>query len=372
MSGTYLLLRRAINHKLSYRGLIPPAPPINLTLSVTNRCDSRCRTCGIWKQKKGDTNELSLDEIEKTLKTIGPVYFFNISGGEPFLRNDLHEIVSLGIRHLSPKIIHIPTNGINPEKIESTLRAILLMTRNLKNEIPIAVKPSFDGVGIDHDSIRGVSGNYDRLLDTIERLKLLKTEFPNLSLGLGTVVSRLNIDNLPQITKKVNELKVDSYINEIAEERAEMSGQEIDITPDPDQYEKAMLHFKEEIRGQLARSRGLVKISQAFRLLYYDLAPKILREKRQIIPCYAGISNAHISADGEIWPCCTLGDEFSLGQLRQNDYDFMKIWHSDQARKIRMHIKNKKCFCPLANQSYANLLYHPSSAFKALLALITK
>ena len=92
------------------------------------------------------------------------------------------------------------------------------------------------------------------------------------------------------------------------------------------------------------------------RLVYYELAPKILREQRQVIPCYAGISNVHINFDGEVWPCCVLGYDKPMGNLRDSNYDFHKILNSDQAREVKEYIKNKNCVCPLANQWYSNIL----------------
>ena len=93
ISSAYHLLPRYLNNKLAMHGLLKPAPPINVTFSVTNLCNSKCRTCSIWKvypeHRIQLQEELTLEEIEKVFQTIGTIYFFNISGGEPFLRKDL-------------------------------------------------------------------------------------------------------------------------------------------------------------------------------------------------------------------------------------------------------------------------------------------
>ena len=75
-----------------------------------------------------------------------------------------------------------------------------------------------------------------------------------------------------------------------------------------------------------------------------------------MIPCYAGISNIHLNYNGEVWPCCVLGYDKAIGNLRDSNYDFQKILNSDQAREVKEYIKNKKCACPLANQWYSNIL----------------
>ena len=108
------------------------------------------------------------------------------------------------------------------------------------------------------------------------------------------------------------------------------------------------------------------RINNAFRLVYYDLAIKIMDQKTQVIPCYAGISNAHMSPYGDIWPCCTLGYEMSMGNIRDYNYDFGSLWNSSDAKKIRKYIKEKKCYCPLANQTYSNILMNMLSLVKVL------
>lgn len=101
------------------------------------------------------------------------------------------------------------------------------------------------------------------------------------------------------------------------------------------------------------------------RVVYYDIAGRILKEKRQVIPCYAGVSNVHINYDGGVWPCCVLGYDKQMGNLRDYDYDFQKLWHSDRAKEVRRYIREKNCACPLANQGYSNLLLHFPSLWKA-------
>ena len=128
---TYLkeLGPKMLRYRLARRGLVLPGMPINLTFSVTNVCQSRCKTCSIWElykeqpQKKND--ELTLEEIEKIFRSMGHIYVFNISGGEPFLRSDITEIIKAACHHLSPGVVHIPTNAIAQELIERKTKEIL-------------------------------------------------------------------------------------------------------------------------------------------------------------------------------------------------------------------------------------------------------
>ncbi len=354
------LLPKTINYRFVRKALIKPANPITLTFSVTNMCQSRCKTCKIWelylKHPEKRKEELTLNEIEKIFESMGHIYFFNISGGEPFLRQDLPKIVELACKYLTPAIIHIPTNALMPKCIEKTTKEILGIIDTFRSNAPLTVKPSIDGIGELHDEIRGVKGNFDKLMETIERLLRVQRENKRLHVELGTVVSNFNVDHLDEIEDYVHSLGVESYRNEIAEQRTEFYNIDDPITPSAETYEKLIRRFSNKIKENTNSKRKLARITEAMRLVYYELVPKILREQRQVIPCYAGISNVHINFDGEVWPCCVLGYDKPMGNLRDSNYDFHKILNSDQAREVKEYIKNKNCVCPLANQWYSNIL----------------
>ena len=108
--------------------------------------------------------------------------------------------------------------------------------------------------------------------------------------------------------------------------------------------------------GNLKNKKSLAKTTESMRLVYYDLVVKILREKKQVIPCYAGISNIHLNYDGNIWPCCVLGYAHSMGNIRDYDFDYDALYNSQKAKEVRKYIKEGNCYCPLANQSYSNMI----------------
>ncbi len=357
----------AITGWLCKHGLAKPPHPINVTFSVTGNCQSRCKTCYIWKKNehKPVTTDLDLETIERLFRSIGWTYFFNVSGGEPFLRKDLTEIVRLACKHLRPAVIHIPTNAIMPERIEETTRNILEI---IKEEAPgtlLTIKPSFDGIGKQHDEIRGIPGNFNKLLDTLERLKALRGRYQYLHVGVGTVVSRFNQDSLEEIIAYAGTLGVNTYINEIAEEREEFFNLGSGITPDANSYRKIMLIFKKNVRTSMKSMKLLSRITTAMRLVYYDLAADILKENKQVIPCYAGILNVHVNSDGGIWPCAVLAYNGQMGKVGDNS-EFLEIWNSKEASKVRKSIKAGECACPLANQAYSNILMNPRSLMKAI------
>ncbi len=111
---------------------------------------------------------------------------------------------------------------------------------------------------------------------------------------------------------------------------------------------------------------GVLKLIQAVRLKYYDLAIEELKQKRQIIPCYAGFASCQITPYGDVWPCCTLAYEAVMGNLRDFNYNFRKLWRSNQSNKIRKTIKEGLCNCPMANIHYTNILCSINMMIKLL------
>ena len=102
--------------------------PLNLTVSVSYRCNSRCKTCNVYERK---VKEFSLEEFDRAFQSIGSApYWVTISGGEPFLRNDLPGIVESAVEYLKPSIIHLPTNAIATDRILSHTEKILEMLKD--------------------------------------------------------------------------------------------------------------------------------------------------------------------------------------------------------------------------------------------------
>ena len=363
------LLPKMPNFYLARSGWAKPQMPITLTYSVTNACQSRCKTCNIWeiypKGWQSRKTELTLEELEQLFKSIGHVYFFNISGGEPFLRSDLPEIIGLAIDHMTPRILHSPTNALAPRRIEKMVTQICegMIKRNYTH-VPLTIKPSYDGIGEDHDFVRGIPGNFDKLVDTVERLKGLAKEYPFLHVEVGTVISNFNKHKIDEISDFAHSLGVESYRNEIAEQRAEFCNVGDPITPSAEEYRELIETFSARIRRNLRRKRMYARVTESFRLVYYQYVVRILAEKRQVLPCYGGITNVHLTPHGDVWPCCVLGYERSMGNVRNFDLDMMKLLHSAQAEKVRKFIADDGCACPLANQSYSNILMSPVAMAK--------
>lgn len=343
------LARAPIYHLARRTRRINPLP-MNLTFSVSYRCNSRCQTCNVWRKRVQD---FSLEEYEQTFRKLGKApYWLTFSGGEPFLRPDLIEIVLASYRHCRPGIINIPTNGLLVDRVVAGVE-------RLTREAPrasIVINLSLDGVGERHDQIRGVPGNYARLRETYAGLRAL--DAPNLTIGIHSVISQLNIDDFIPLREHVRqELRPDSFITELAEERVELDTIGLDITPPVERYAAVVDQLVADIDAET--TDGVAGIAQAFRRHYYRIAQRTLQEQRQVLPCYAGVASAHIAPNGDVWTCCIRAEP--IGSLRETSYDLRPIWASPRADELRGSIARGECHCPLANAAYSSMLSDPPS-----------
>jgi MoaA/NifB/PqqE/SkfB family radical SAM enzyme len=351
-----MVIKKLISNK-SYKLFgFPKNFPMNLTLGLSYNCNSRCKTCNIWKIRNFE-NEFKLVEFEKVFKKIGKgkLYLLILTGGEPFLHKNLVEIAALGEKYCEPSSIVIPTNCILGLNIVPKVKEIL----NQCKKSHITINISVDGIGEKHDEIRGIPGNFKRAMDVYKELKLMEKQHKNFDVSLHTVISKFNYKEFENIYNELIKLKPHNYITEIAEKRVELNTIGSDITPNYEEYSKAI----DVLINEISKQKNL-SLKQSLRLEYYKTVKKIIKEKRQIVPCYAGIASAQIDPTGEVWFCCVRAE--SIGNLRDVDYDLMRLWYNDKAKKQRKSIANKECYCPLASANYTNLSLDPISATKVI------
>ena len=129
--------------------------------------------CGV-----SPNHDMTVEEWDKVFANLGRTPFYiTFTGGEPFLRRDLDEMVISAYKHCRPSVITIPTNGLLTDRIVERVDRIC-------RECPtsqIGINLSLDGVGEEHDDIRGVPGNWDKSMATWKKLKELQKSRPNWS-----------------------------------------------------------------------------------------------------------------------------------------------------------------------------------------------
>ena len=165
--------------------------PVGCVVAVTYRCSARCLMCDIWKRPREARPELAAEDyrwLPASLRSI------NVSGGEPFLRDDLVDVVRVMQETCARARIVISTNGLAPDRIE---RAAAAMNR-------IAVRVSVDAVGAAHDRARGVEGAYGLAIETVRRLKALGIR----DLGLAATSMESTAGELEAVERLAGEMGV--------------------------------------------------------------------------------------------------------------------------------------------------------------------
>lgn len=170
------------------RGLIKRGLPLQLVYFVTGECNLRCKHCFyVTNHNKRKKEELSLDEIKKIFSKREKFLWISLTGGEPFLRDDLVQIAEI-ICNNKINNLSIPTNGQLPQKI--FLATLKILKRCPQTYVTITL--SLDGFPQTHNLIRGTRSAFQNVICTFEKLKCLKNKFKNFGLSIQTTLSSLN------------------------------------------------------------------------------------------------------------------------------------------------------------------------------------
>ena len=334
-----------------FRAAGRPRPlPVSLALSVTHRCNARCKTCDV---AGGLHPEMDLEQWHRIFDSMGraPVWV-TITGGEPFLRKDLDELCRALVKRSKPRFVTLATNGSATGRINYVVRA-------LAKEFPATeflANISLDGIGAAHDEMRGLPGSFDAALATFHALNDSRPD--NLHVAFHTAVSKYNIAGIRDLIVYAREFNPDAHVFEPAQARAELNVEHNSPAPDVEAFEELLPALKAEARRGRGGPTELAR--RGVRGHYYDLALGVMREQKQVIPCYAGFSSAHIAPHGEVWACCTLAQ--SMGNLQEINYDFPSLWRSRKAARVRAPIAAGRCHCTMANAMFTSMLFDPRTA----------
>ena len=136
------------------------------SIIVTYRCNAKCNMCEVWNYPTKLSEEIGID----TIKKLPDMFFCNITGGEPFVREDLPDIVDV-LQKKSRRIV-ISTNGCFTDRIIA-----------LSKKYPeVGIRISIEGMPKTNDSIRGIPGGFDKVLDTLLQLLSMGRK----DIGFGT------------------------------------------------------------------------------------------------------------------------------------------------------------------------------------------
>jgi Fe-coproporphyrin III synthase len=322
-----------------------PRPLKLVIFFITSACNARCRTCFYWEElnRRGD---LTWDEIEKLSRSMPPFSDLWLSGGEPMLRKELPEILHLFYVNNRIRWTNLPINGLLPERTAEWVARICAENPELQLDLNVAL----DGLGEMQDSIRGVPGNFEKTLQTLEGLQPCRQRFPNLRVNINTVVCAENFDCVTEIAVYVwNNCAVDGhYFNIIRGGAKEQALKHIPVERLPALYREVQKVYARYAPRAVRRGRGLgKKLAEAYyagTLAFHNKVQLANLESPHAWPmrCTASETSLVIDYNGDV-RACELRSK--LGNLRDFDCDFAEFWAALPRVEEAARITQDQCWC---------------------------
>ncbi len=322
---------RGVKYQLAGRLYLPK--PAHAALHVTRRCNSRCIMCSDWKRRDGD-RELTITEIEEIFKNplFSSLEAIALTGGEPTIKENLVEIAQTVLK-CRPQIkeMLLFTNGLEPDLVLKKVQEILsLPNYRLLERFTISI--SLDGYGEVHERVRRFPHAFDRVVESVKRLKELQQKTP-IHLCSTCVVQPLNLDSLTTVAGLGRELQLPINFIPVWVSNAPLEEGAEEDTLRLTQRHLAQLKplLEHQLKPHLTLSNTILWQE------YYRMARGGLRR----LPCFLLHGNVYIDSDGTMY-MCSADDSLVYGNVRQKPPD--EIWCSEEARAVRE--KAKKDLCP--------------------------
>ena len=282
---------------------------LNGTVIVTYRCNARCTMCNRYKAPSKPDEEISIETIKKLPK----MYFTNITGGEPFIREDLPDIVR-ELYKKSDRIV-ISTNGFFTDRIIK-----------LCEEFPnVGIRISIEGLEETNNKIRGLADGFNKGYSTLK--KLVKMKHPDV--GFGMTVQDANAKDLVALYEKANELGMEFATASLHNSFYFVEAKNI--------IKDRMMVAKEfeKLVNRLLESNSPKKWFRAY--FNHGLINYIFGQKR-LLPCDMSFDTFFIDPYGDVMPCNGTKDKEVMGNLNEETWD--ELWNSEQAEKVRRKVRH--------------------------------
>ena len=282
---------------------------LNGTVIVTYCCNARCTMCNRYKCPSKPEEELSIETIKKLPK----MYFTNITGGEPFIREDLSEIVR-ELYKKSDRIV-ISTNGFFTDRIIK-----------LCEEFPnVGIRISIEGLEETNNKIRGLEDGFNKGYLTLK--KLVEMKHPDV--GFGMTVQDANAKDLVPLYELSNELNMEFATASLHNSFYFVEAKNIikDRLMVAENFEKLI--------NRLLESNSPKKWFRAY--FNHGLINYIFGQKR-LLPCDMAFDTFFIDPYGDVMPCNGTKEKEVMGNLNEQTWE--ELWNSEQANAVRTKVRN--------------------------------
>lgn len=284
------------------------AKKLNGTVIVTYRCNARCTMCNRYKAPSRPEEEISVETIRK----LPPMYFTNITGGEPFIREDLKEIVR-ELYKKSDRIV-ISTNGFFTDRIVE-----------LCKEFPqVGIRISIEGLEQTNNDIRGLEDGFNRGCETLKILKKMGMT----DVGFGMTVQDKNAPDLVPLYRLSDELDMEFATASLHNSFYFVENKNII-------HDRPMVAKNfEQLINALLRSNSPKKWFRAY--FNHGLIRYIYGQKR-LLPCDMSFDTFFIDPYGDVMPCNGTLDKEVMGNLNTQTWE--ALWNSPEAEAVRRKVR---------------------------------
>ena len=317
--------------------------PVSLVHFVTNRCNARCSFCFIdFDNPKTFRNELTLSEIDKITKNIGPnLTNVNLTGGEPFARKDILDIARCYFKNTNVESITMPSNGSLPKRMVKFAKSISKEFQEKK----VLISISIDDLPKQHAKIRKIPNLFEKAMKSYQ---LLNNISQNIMVNVAITCSHENYKNVPKI---YDVLKKDYKVKSLTANIVRNEG----VYKIPKDKKKKILNaytyltnkiledFKEKKLNNYNTNTLEGRIINKKNFMLYKIMKKQYLKPYFISTCHAGSLFGIIGAEGTIYPCEIL--DKPLGNIRDFNYDFLSLWHNKKTQSVKKWIKKTNCHC---------------------------
>ena len=293
--------------------------PTDVSIITTYRCQMECKMCDIWRNPTNKNKEITAEE----LKMLPNFKFANITGGEPFLRQDLEEIVE--VMFTKAKRIVISTSGWHTKRI-------LKLAERFPN---IGIRVSIEGLEEKNNELRGRSTGFQRGIATLKGLRELGIK----DIGFGITVSNKNSHDMLELYELSKEMKME-FATAAFHNSYYFHKNDNFIT-----NQDVVIKNFELLIDKLLKENNPKSWYRAF----FNLGLiNYIKGGKRMLPCEAGTANFFIEPYGEVYSCNGLEKKYwkeSMGNIRDVE-NFEDLWYSEQAEKVRGLVKTcpKNCW----------------------------
>lgn len=353
------------------RHMFQDGTPLVFSFLVTNRCFLKCKHCFYHEtleeaKMRLSPDELTFDEYREMSNSMEWIFMSLFCGGEPFIREDLHEIVGVFRKNNQLFWADSATNGQMQDEI---VRQVELICQQDKFKV-YSLSFSIDGFEEHSDEVRG-KGTFKRSVETWKECKKIAAKYGNLEMNFCTTINSVNQDSLPDFFKwGLKEMHPDRIA--LLKIRQSPRGGEHLKDVDVAHYDAARA-----VISDATRDGKLGDVNHPGSYLFFSATnyiSKTLRTGKRSFYCYAGKHGAWVDYNGDINVCeifpdaKVAGEAFKLGNIRDYDMDFLKLWNSENALNIKKMVnKHGKCAaCTHETEGFVPSLYFEPNVIKPI------